>query len=98
MYIMMKLFASLAQDQQPSMSKLFMNSENTDELTDDLREEYDFSQTSDGVRGKYAKQCKTDVRLVTLDPDVAEIFPNAQLVNDALRALAKIIHPYREIT
>jgi hypothetical protein len=28
---------------------------------------------------------------VLLDPDVAKVFPDAEAVNDALRALAKII-------
>jgi len=30
--------------------------ENNDELNDEIREEYDFSQMVGGVRGKYAKQ------------------------------------------
>lgn len=52
-----------------------------------LRREYDFSA---GIRGKYAKRFLLGTNLVLLDPDVAEVFPTADAVNDALRALARI--------
>ncbi|HEX8211415.1 MAG TPA: hypothetical protein VF584_14680 [Longimicrobium sp.] len=60
---------------------------------DELREEYEFTpeQLSQGVRGKYAERCAQGTNLVPLDPDVAEIFPDAAAVNQALRALAGII-------
>jgi hypothetical protein len=48
-----------------------MNSENSDELNDELLEEYDFSKMSNGVRGKYAKQYHEGVKLIMLDADVA---------------------------
>jgi hypothetical protein len=43
------------------------------------------------VRGKYNKYFTTDTKVVVLDPDVADVFPNATAVNSALRALAGII-------
>ena len=52
---------------------------------DDMREEYDFSQ---GERGRYAKRFVKDSVVVVIDPDVAEVFPDAKSVNDALRAIA----------
>ncbi|MGD1103904.1 MAG: hypothetical protein ABSA59_17780 [Terriglobia bacterium] len=55
---------------------------------DTMRPEYDFSQ---GIRGKYASRFPKDTIAVVLDPDVAEIFPDAKSVNDALRALGHII-------
>jgi len=55
---------------------------------DTMRPEYDFSG---GVRGKYASRFPKDTIAVVLDPDVAEIFPDAKSVNDALRALGHII-------
>jgi hypothetical protein len=55
---------------------------------DEMREEYDFSG---GVRGKYAAHYAEGTRAVVLDADVAKVFPDAKAVNDALRALAKII-------
>lgn len=75
-----------------------MSSENLDELNDDLREEYDFSQMSSGVRGKYAKQYHEDSVFIRLEPDVAKIFPDAKAVNDALRVLAQIIQQYQKVT
>jgi hypothetical protein len=54
----------------------------------EMREEYDFSG---GVRGKYAERYAQGTNLVRLDPDVAKVFPDSAAVNDALRALVKII-------
>jgi hypothetical protein len=53
-----------------------------------MRDEYDFSG---GTRGKYAKRFAEGSNVVVLEPDVAEIFPDAESVNQALRALADII-------
>ena len=53
-----------------------------------MQEEYDFSG---GVRGKYAARFAEGSNVVILDPDVAEVFPDAASVNEALRALAKIV-------
>ncbi len=51
-----------------------------------MRPEYDMSG---GVRGKYAGRFKRDVVMVTLAPDVAAAFPDADSVNEALRVLIK---------
>jgi hypothetical protein len=61
-------------------------------LSDDMRPEYDFSK---GVRGKYAARFAEGTNVVVLDPDVADMFPTSTSVNDALRALAKIIRSTR---
>ena len=53
---------------------------------EDMRKEYDFTHA---VRGKYADRFPRDVVMVTLAPDVAEAFPNAEAVNEALRVLLK---------
>jgi len=55
---------------------------------DDMLDEYDFSG---GVRGKYAKQYAEGTNVVVLDPDVAQVFPNAKSVNDVLRAIAAVV-------
>jgi hypothetical protein len=55
--------------------------------SDSIRREYDFSS---GVRGKFAKRFLAGHNLVLLDPDVAEMFPTSDAVNDALRALVRI--------
>jgi hypothetical protein len=51
-----------------------------------MRPEYDMTG---GVRGKYAGHFQKDVVMVTLAPDVAAAFPNADAVNEALRVLLK---------
>jgi hypothetical protein len=59
---------------------------------DNMRPEYDFSK---GVRGKYAARFAEGTNVVVLDPDVADVFPTSSSVNEALRALAKIIRSTR---
>ena len=54
---------------------------------DDLRDEYDFSQMTGGVRGKYAARYREGTNVVLLAPDVAAAFPTEKAVNDALRTL-----------
>ncbi|MCB2263213.1 MAG: hypothetical protein LGR52_09800 [Candidatus Thiosymbion ectosymbiont of Robbea hypermnestra] len=73
-----------------------MNTEYDDELNDELREEYDFSRMTGGVRGKYAKQYHEGVKLIMLEPDVAKMFPDAKSVNETLRALSKIVQQYQK--
>lgn len=53
---------------------------------EDMRKEYDFTHA---VRGKYANRFPKDVVMVTLAPDVAAAFPDAESVNQALRVLLK---------
>ena len=53
---------------------------------DTMRPEYDMRG---GVRGKYAGRIKRDTVMVTLAPDVAATFPDAESVNEALRILIK---------
>jgi hypothetical protein len=54
---------------------------------DDIRPEYDFSEARPNP---YAAKFSSPVTVVVLDADVAEAFPDAASVNDALRALVKI--------
>ena len=58
-----------------------------------MLDEYDFSE---GVRGKYAQRYYADQNLIRLDDDVAEMFPDAKSVNEALRALEKIIAEHKK--
>ena len=60
----------------------------------DIRPEYDFSG---GVRGKYAERYRAGSNLVLLDPEVAEAFPSAKAVNDALRSLLQEREKRRKI-
>lgn len=61
-----------------------------DELDNELRPEYDFSQLKGGMKGKYAERYKAGTNLVLLAPDVAKAFPDDESVNEALRLLMKI--------
>jgi hypothetical protein len=57
---------------------------------DELRPEYKRSDFGTLVRGKYAEQLSANSNVVVLDPEVAQLFPNAAAVNAALRSLAEI--------
>ncbi len=60
---------------------------------DEMLEEYDFSG---GVRGKYVERLKNSQHVVLLEPDVAEVFPDSESVNQILRGLVPIIHSEAE--
>ena len=55
-------------------------------LKDTMRPEYEMQG---GVRGKYAGRFKKEVVMVSLAPDVAAAFPDADAVNEALRIILK---------
>ena len=57
-------------------------------LVDDMRPEYDLSQLKGGVRGKYYRKAIAGTNLVLIEPELAKVFPSAESVNRALRALA----------
>ena len=54
---------------------------------DTMRPEYDFSTAARGVT---AKRYAEGSNIILLDPDVAEVFPDARAVNEALRTLARL--------
>ena len=54
---------------------------------DTMREEYDFSKADRGVTSaRYAE----GTNVILLDPDVADIFPDARSVNEALRTFVRL--------
>ena len=55
-----------------------------------MRDEYDFSRAT---RGATAARYAEGSNVVLIDPDVAEIFPTARAVNEALRTFARISKP-----
>lgn len=57
-------------------------------MEDQLREEYDLKTLK--VRKMGAKRQKFGDNIIKLDSDVAEVFPNAESVNEALRFLIRI--------
>ena len=54
---------------------------------DDLRPEYDLARLKGGVRGKYYRQAMAGTNLVLIDRELAEVFPDTESVNRALRLL-----------
>lgn len=64
---------------EKNMRKADKNSEEIE-----MRPHYDFSG---GERGKYAGRFASGCTVIALDPDVAEVFPDADSVNDTLRGL-----------
>ena len=55
-----------------------------------LRPEYKRSDFPKLVRGKYADQLRKSSNVIILDPELAELFPNSDAVNAALRSLSDI--------
>ena len=64
-----------------------MNKAPTQPDDDEMLEEYDFST---GVRGKYAQRYAAGTNVIILDPDLVELFPNSEAVNEALRLLVRL--------
>lgn len=67
-----------------------MKKKKPDDLNDELRPEYDASSLRGGVRGKYLRRYREGTNLVLLEPEVAEVFPDDESVNEALRLLIKV--------
>ena len=67
-----------------------MNKDFENELEDDLLPNYDFANMTGGVKGKYVDRYRSGTNIVLLDPDVADAFPTAESVNEALRMLLAI--------
>ena len=58
------------------------------EMSDELREEYDLRSLR--IRKVGSGRKKSAMINICLDPDVAEMFPNSESVNEALRFLIRI--------
>ncbi len=58
---------------------------------DELRAEYKRSDFPAGlVRGKYAQRMKESSNVIVLRPEVAQVFPNEEAVNNALLSLINV--------
>jgi hypothetical protein len=60
----------------------------------DMLEEYDFSK---GVQGKYVKRYAEGTNVVVIEPDIAEVFPDHDSVNQPLRSLVEIIRRQKKL-
>ena len=70
-----------------------MNKDNL-HMEDDLRPEYNLSELR--VRSMGSNRKSFAGQTVRLEPDVAEVFPNADSVNEALRFLIRITQQNQE--
>ena len=59
----------------------------------EMLDEYDFTG---GIRGKYVDRLTNRKNVITLEPDVAEVFTDSESVNQALRGLLPIIQKQAE--
>ena len=59
---------------------------------DDILPEYDFSRARPN---KYASRYAKGSIVITLDPDVAAVFPGARQANEALRTLAGLVRRHQ---
>ena len=59
---------------------------------DEILKEYDFSRARPN---KYASRYAKGSIVITLDPDVAAVFPGARQANEALRAIAGVIRKHQ---
>jgi hypothetical protein len=66
-----------------------MKKESAAKRGDGLRQEYDLSRLQGGVRGKYYRRAAAGTNLVLIEPDLANLFPDSETVNRALRVLAE---------
>lgn len=73
------------------MKKRVTNSRRVEDR-DTMRPEYDFSGA---VRGATAARYAQGANVVVIDPEVLDVFPDGDTVNEALRALAPVIRRRR---
>lgn len=64
------------------------NLSKNNQINDEMRPEYDFS---DSVPNKYAERFKLKERFVRIDTDLFEVFDTTEKVNKALRAIINAI-------
>ena len=57
---------------------------------DEVRKEYRREDLGRGVRGKYYREYIKGTNLVLLRPEIAQAFPTAEAVNDALQSLIDV--------
>lgn len=62
----------------------------TKQTINDLRPFYKRSDFPKLVRGKYTDRLKKSSNVVIVDPELADLFPNSDAVNAALRSLSEI--------
>src|SRR5438270_10223361 len=78
---------TIKQDARNGKASAVKSSKSEDAMLDD----YSLLDWGKAERGKYAKRYAEGTNVVLIAPDVLDVFPNAESVNRALRALADLI-------
>lgn len=78
----------MQENQQIEKENNMKNSSKDIKNNDEMRSEYDFS---DSMPNKYAAILRQHEHLVKLDPDVYKVFDTSDKVNNALRAFINAI-------
>ena len=78
----------MQENQQIKKENNMKNSSNEIINDDEMRAEYDFS---DSMPNKYASILKRQEHLVALEPDVFKVFNTSEQVNNALRSIIHAI-------
>jgi hypothetical protein len=65
----------------------FMKKASAKGMNDELRPEYDLSKLKGGIRGKYYREATAGTNLVLMEHELADVFPDSEAVNRALRML-----------
>ena len=60
----------------------------------DMLKAYDFSN---GIRGKYAAAYREGCNIIALAPDLSDVFPDSDSVNQVLRPIAELIRVQRQM-
>jgi hypothetical protein len=81
-------FALSVPAQRREQSEHSMKKESAVQHGDELRREYDLATLKGGVRGKYYHRATHGTNLVLIEPELANLFPDSEAVNRALRVLA----------
>ena len=72
----------------PNEKRNFMKKK-TDDVSDEMRPEYDLRKLKFVGRGIYAERYRSGTNIVLLEPDIRAAFPDDESVNEALRVIAK---------
>ncbi len=67
-----------------------MKKKRSETVDDEMRPEYELSQLTGKVRGKYVERYRAGTNLVMLESEVQAAFPDTEAVNEALRLLMKV--------
>jgi hypothetical protein len=56
----------------------------------ELKDQYDLSKMTILPKGRFSPEHRAGKNIVVLEPDVAQVFPDDEAVNKALRSLIKL--------